>query len=327
MSWRFDATGSMRAPALLRRLLGPIVLLHLAPFFGTYYAESFYVPWFSWYPEAPRAVYTALPWTAAACAMLMTLGVRARAASVATFLLVGYNFFLSQTHFHHNRAFLLIVLGGVALLPTTRARGPLWPLWLLRFEHATTYFASGFSKLIDPDWWGGTVTWDRVLRYRGALDHSIAPEWLKELVTDERFHRVFAKANVLTELFLARRPVVPPDAPRRGLAGDRLPRDLEISARVQVFSFLAIATLLVWVTPETRDRTLFAPRGFARPVRALDWLARFRVEDAPGPVRVVDRGGRELTGGAAVRLVLSRLPLTFFPCAPLRALDVLRRRG
>jgi hypothetical protein len=50
-------------------------------------------------------------------------------------------------------------------------------------------------------------------------------------------------------------------------------------------------------------------------VRALDWLARFRVED--GALRVLDRDGRELRGGAAVRLVLARLPLTFFFVAPL----------
>jgi hypothetical protein len=219
----------------------------------------------------------------------------------------------------------------VALLPCDKrdAQAPLWPLWLLRFEHATTYFASGFSKLIDADWWGGTVTWDRVLRFRGALDRRIAPEWLKDLVTREEFHQVFAKVNVLTELFLALGLWFRPTRLPAVWLAIVFHLMIELSARVQVFSWLGIATLLIWVTPRTRDRVLRLDRSRAvgHLVRYLDWLARFRVEDVPGSaIVVVDRDGREHTGGVAVRLVLSRLPLTFFFCAPLRAVDVLRRR-
>jgi hypothetical protein len=103
---------------------------------------------------------------------------------------------------------------------------------------------------------------------------------------------------------------------------------------VQVFSWLAIAGQLIWVTPETHDRLLVLDRSqrsariLGSLVRRLDWLARFRVADAePGAldaIRLVNRDGRILTGGRAVRLVLSRLPLLFFPCAPLRLFDLRR---
>ena len=117
----------------------------------------------------------------------MSLGLLTRVATATTFAIVAYNLFLSTTHFHNNRAYLLIVLGLLALAPCgrelsldawlRRRRGlppldpsaPAWPLWLLRFECAAVYGASGFSKLVDPDWFGGTVTWQRVTRARDEL--------------------------------------------------------------------------------------------------------------------------------------------------------------
>lgn len=355
----FENEGDLRALCLLRVFVGPVVVMHLWPFVqdmraGLYYGDTFYDPWVSWYPEAPREVYWALLVAGLISALLMSLGLFSRLTMVTTFSFVAYNFFLSETHFRHNRNFLLIILAGLMLMPVGRMfsvdawlarrrgrplipRAVLWPMWLMRLEHAATYFASGFSKLIDPDWWGGVVTWDRVVRYRGALDASPAPEWVKELVVREEFHQVFAKTNILTELFLCvalwtrtlRLPALWMAIVFHGT--------IEITARVQVFSWLALAGLLIWVTPETRERVLFvdrtrrAGRIVAGLVRALDWLARFRVEDDPPgqkhAVRVIDRGGRLLEGGAAVRLVLSRLPLLFFPLGPLRAFDVLRRRS
>ena len=64
---------SMRALALLRILVGPIVLLHLWPFLdsaldGRIYRDTFYEPYASWYPELTRGVYVALLWTGAVVA-------------------------------------------------------------------------------------------------------------------------------------------------------------------------------------------------------------------------------------------------------------------
>src|SRR5262245_55795545 len=164
---------SMRAMALLRLLVGPVVLLHLRPFVdnardGRIYRDVFYEPYAAWYPELPRDLYVALLWVAVVATVAMTIGLLTRAATVAAFAIVTYNVFLSTTSVHNNRAYLVIVLAALAVTPCgrelsvdawlRRRRGlealpttaPAWPLWLLRFEAATVYAASGFSKLIDP---------------------------------------------------------------------------------------------------------------------------------------------------------------------------------
>ena len=167
---------SLRALALLRVLVGPIVLLHLAPFLsdslhGRTYQDVFHEPYASWYPELPEGAYIGVLWLGAAAAVAMSIGALARLvpltriATVTTFAVVAYNLFLSTTHFHNNRAYLVIVLGILAVAPVAQA-GPAWPLWLLRFECAAVYGASGLSKLLDPDWFGGTVSWQRVLHAR-----------------------------------------------------------------------------------------------------------------------------------------------------------------
>jgi hypothetical protein len=328
---------SLRALAVLRVLVGPIVLLHLAPFLsdsldGHTYQDVFHEPYAAWYPELPEGAYIGVLWLGAVAAVAMSLGALARLAALTriatltTFAVVAYNLFLSTTHFHNNRAYLVIVLGILAIAPVAQA-GPGWPLWLLRFECAAIYGASGLSKLLDPDWFGGTVTWQRVSRARADL-HPL-PDWAVSLLTDRDFHTGAAKAIVLTELFIA-----------LGLWSRRTRYaavwvaaifhvTIEASASVQVFSFLGIAVLLIWAVPSTRDRVVrIDPRApFARLVRALDWLARFRVEPAPpdSALEVVDRNGRTIRGRPAVAFTLSRLPLTAWFALPTLLLPAVRR--
>jgi uncharacterized membrane protein YphA (DoxX/SURF4 family) len=342
---------SMRSLALLRVLAGPAVLLHLQPFLsnaldGRIYSDSFYEPYAAWYPEAPRALYVGLLVLAAVAAVAMSIGLLTRLATAATFGIVAYNLFLSTTHFHNNRAYLLIVLGLLAAAPSgrelsvdawiRRRRGrppldlsaPAWPLWLLRFECAAVYGASGLSKLLDADWFGGTVPWQRVVESRDQL-HAL-PHWAVSVLTDRDFHTGAAKFVVLTELFIA-----------TGLWWRRtryaavwvavvFHLTIEASASVQVFSYLGIAVLVVWAVPSTRDRVLRidpARRRLAAALRGLDWLARFRIEPAaPGaPVEVVDRDGSTLSGGPAVAFALSRLPLTAWFALPTQLLPSVRR--
>ena len=342
---------SMRALALLRVLTGPVVLLHLRPFLsdsldGRTYRDAFYEPYAAWNPELPEAMYIGLLWLAAVAAVSMSLGLLTRLATATTFAIVAYNVFLSTTHFHNNRAYLLIVLGVLAVAPcgrelsvdawARRHRGlpardrnaPAWPLCLLRFECAAVYGASGLSKLVDPDWFGGTVTWQRVVRARDEL--GALPDWTVSVLTDRSFHTGAAKFIVLTELFIA-----------LGLwwRGTRYVAvwvavvfhlSIEASASVQVFSFLAIAVLVIWVVPSTRDRVFRVDpshRRLGALVRRLDWLARFRIEPArPGSgVEVVDRDGTAVRGGPAVALALSRLPLTAWFALPTLLLPAVRR--
>ena len=329
---------SMRALALLRVLVGPVVLLHLRPFLadaagGRIYRDIFHEPYATWYPELPRALYVGLQWVGAAAAVAMTVGLATRAVTATTAAVVAYNLFLSTTHVHNNRAYLAVVLVALAVAPCgrelsvdawwRRRRGlaplaltaPAWPLLLLRFEASVVYGASGLSKLIDPDWFGGTVTWHRTVRVRDELVAS-------------PLHTYAAKVIVLTEVFLA-----------LGLWW-RVTRDaavwvavvfhltIQLTARVEVFSYLAVAALVIWAVPATRDRVLVVDparaghRRLSAGVGALDWLARFRVEHgaAGAPVTVVDRGGRVLRGGRAVALAVSRLPVTAWPALPATAL-------
>jgi HTTM domain len=346
---------SMRSLALLRVLAGPVVLLHLQPFLsdaldGRIYSDSFYEPYAAWYPEFPKGIYVALLCLAAVAAVAMSLGILTRIATTTTFAIVAYNLFLSTTHFHNNRAYLVIVLGLLAVAPcgrelsvdawVRRRRGrpardltaPAWPLWLLRFECAAVYGASGLSKLLDPDWFGGTVTWQRVSRARADLQAWPLPDWAVDTLTDRGFHTGAAKLIVLTELFIA-----------LGLWSRRtryaavwvavvFHLAIETSASVQVFSYLAIAVLVIWAVPSTRDRVLridpsnHGHRRLAAMVRALDWLARFRVELAPAgaELEVVDRDGSTIRGRPAAAFTLSRLPLTAWFALPSLLLPAVR---
>ena len=68
----------------------------------------------------PDAVYIGLLWLAAVAAVAMSLGLLTRLATATTFAIVAYNLFLSTTHFHNNRAYLVIVLGLLAVAPCGR---------------------------------------------------------------------------------------------------------------------------------------------------------------------------------------------------------------
>jgi Vitamin K-dependent gamma-carboxylase len=347
---------SMRALALLRVLAGPVTLLHLQPFLsdawhGETYRDAFYEPYAAWYPELPEAVYIGLLWLAAVAAVAMSLGLLTRVATATTFGIVTYNLFLSATHFHNNRAYLVIVLGLLAFAPCgrelsldawiRRRRGqpaldpsaPAWPLWLLRFECAAVYGASGLSKLVDPDWFGGTVTWQRVVRARDDLEAWPLPDWAVSALTDRGFHTGAAKLIVLTELFIALGLWWPDTRYVAVWVAVVFHVTIETSASVQVFSLLAIAVLVIWAVPSTRDRVLridptaAGQRRLDALVRALDWLARFRVEPAPpgSPLQVVDRDGTTIRGAPALAFVLSRLPLTAWFALPALLLPAVRR--
>jgi hypothetical protein len=171
------------------------------------------------------------------------------------------------------------------------------------------------------------------VRARDQLEEWPLPDWAISALTDRSFHTGAAKIIVLTELSIA-----------VGLwwRGTRYAAvwvavafhvAIEVSASVQVFSYLAIAVLVIWAVPSTRDRVLRIDpaagrhRRWSAVVRGLDWLARFRVEPAPPGSRleVVDRDGTTIRGAPAVALALSRLPLTAWFALPSLLLPAVRR--
>ena len=320
----------------LRLAVGPLVAMHLMPFLasaadGIIYRDRFWLPYADWYPDLPRDLYVATLWATVAVGVLVSIGLVTRVAAWLCAGGVAYNLFLSQTHFHHNRAFLLVLLIGVAVLPTGGAvsldrrlgtprrlalgGGRRLTLTVLRVEIALVYLSSGVSKLIDPDWWGGTVTRLRVVAGLGRL--GSVPDGIVNLLLDPGFHRWAAKVIVLTEIFIG-----------AGLLWRRtrlaavwmailFHLAIQATAAVQVFSWAALAALVVWVTPDTPRRALEVPtRRRARVVKALDWTGRFAVMVGPRVV-LADRAGALRTGKQATCFVAARLPLTFWFAAPV----------
>lgn len=336
-----DAEGDIRALSVLRILLGPIVLLHLRETFeaaadGVVYSDRYWLPYFDWYPEAGPALYEVLLWACLGSAIAMSLGLLTRVTTAYTAAFVGYNIFLSKTHFAHNRAFLLILLITVALVPTDRhysidnvvrralgrpapATSPLWPLWLVRFEVVCVYCASAVSKIVDQDWWSGRVLQIRAIDNRELAISEGAPAWLMDLLADADVQWWFSKGAVLNEFvialgFLHRRT-------RLFAIWVAIPFHLaiQIGARVQVFSWAAIAALVIWVTPRARERTLVVPHGhrLARWTPRLDWFGRFDVQPDDGSAVVLTGAdGTTVRGAAAERQTWLHLAPTFWFVAP-----------
>ncbi len=330
-----DEEVDYRPLVLLRVAIGPIVLLHLAPDLadslqGRTYQDAFTMPFFNWWPQLPEPAYVAALWLTAAAGVLISLGLWTTVATRFAAVFVVYHIVLSQTHYHHNRAFLAAVLIGLALMPvgerwsldarlgrSGRGRagwGPRWPLMLLRLQIATVYFASGLSKLVDPDWFGGTVLRLRVERAAATADR--VPDWLLDLAVSATFQGWFSKVVVVTELLIGVGLLVPRLRPPAIWLAMAFHVAIEVTADVQVFSLVAIAALVVWVRPTPPDRMLVAPSGSGRLVRSLDWTGRFSHEDGDGWALTEPDGSRR-EGRKARWRVLTLLPLTFWPAAPI----------
>lgn len=278
---------SMRSLAVVRILVGAITVLHLRPevtdaLHGRTYQDHFYHPYLGWYPELPEPLYAWLLVLGVVAAVAMSIGLWSSVSTKVTFGVVAYNLFLSTTQMHNNRAYLLIVLALLAMAPCGRAlsldvllrklrglepleaTGPAWTLWLLRFECATVYAASGMSKLLDPDWFGGTVTWGRLIEKEAQVRATMLPGFVQNLVLDRGFHTVAAKLIIANELFIAsglwwrrtRRFAV--------MAAIAFHIGIEYTADVEIFSYLGIAVLFIWADPAL-------PRLRARNWR--DWRA------------------------------------------------------
>lgn len=345
----FECPGDTRALALVRILVGPIVVYHLWPFLeamrhGSYYADYFYAPWAAWLVPPPRSVYFAMLTACVLSALLMSVGYKTRWTSRYTAFFVTYNFFSSETFFRHNRNFLILILIMLALVPSGRVfswdarhasatepletRAPLWPMYLMRFEVVCVYCASSISKLLNPDWRSGTVLLARSRWYEPTLRASPLPDVVVDLVTDPTFHSLFAKFAIATEFAIAILLV----SRRFRYAGAFLAISfhaiIEVALSVQIFSYLAVGGLLIWTTPKLRERTISFDPTSIRAVgwlKRLDWLARFRFEEREqGGLQLQDRDGRVYQGAPALRRALMLCPLTFAFAAPLVLFDTLR---
>jgi hypothetical protein len=272
-----------RSIAVLRICVGAISFVVLRPIAadaldGRTYHDRFHEPFLDPLPHLSEQWFVALILAGTVAAIAMSVGLATRWASAITAVTLGVYLMASTTHLHNNRAYLFAVVAGVAFAPSGRSwsvdrwisvrRGraspetmPAWPLWSLRFTCSLIYAASGVSKLIDPDWFGGTVTWGRVVHTEELLRASILPDVIQDLLLERSFHTFAAKVIVATELFIAVGLWWRPTRTWAVLTAIAFHISIELSASVQTFSYLAIAVLIVWADPAldvTRRRITFS---------------------------------------------------------------------
>lgn len=248
-----DEPISMRPLARLRIPVGLIAAWYLWPLFrdglrGDTYHGQFHRPYVGWLADLPPWFFTTVMGLGVVAALAMAAGIVPRATTKITFAVVVYHLLLSATNVHHNRSYLAIVLGVLAVSRCERdAVAPAWPLWLLRVECSVVYAASATSKLLDPDWASGTVTWLRVVHQEAQVRASVLPDVVVDVLIDRSAHRLFAPGILLTELAIAFGPWFRRTRPwALGLAV-LFHVMIEVSSRVETFSYLAVAVILsIW---------------------------------------------------------------------------------
>lgn len=262
-----DATGDLRLVGLMRALFGLIVIVHFWPELTAdrLAVERFYEPWWSWWPVPGPDGYRLLLWAGIAAGVLMFVGLAARVATGAAFALVLYLLVVDLGAFGHNRAFLVWMLFGLAWLPNDRswslpalrARGrgrPLdtvgltWPVVMLRLVVSGVYLASGGTKLLNPDWRSGLVLWDRTVRHQNTIPSGF-DGWIHDLLVSRGFHRVLAPGAIATELFLAVGLWLPRTRRWALVVAVVFHASIELTSKVQTFSYSALAALLIWLVP------------------------------------------------------------------------------
>jgi len=308
-----------------------------------YFGDTFHT---SLVPEAfvaAKPTFIALVAARAVLAALVVVGVRARPALALSGLLALYTLATNTLDFHHNRYALALYVCLLSLTPCDRSwllldgdepkvdrTGLGFGLWLCRFQVAIVYLASGGSKLLDADWRAGTVLRERFLAFGGEAEARGVPHALLETLGSAMGSSVLAKAAIVTEIALAfmlffRRT----KAPALWLALV-FHATIQLTSRVEVFSALAVAMLVVFARPDARARAFrYDPRSgpataLAKVVRATDWLSRFEVKpwepDGLSQVHavvVVRRDGSRATKLAAFAMVARAIPLFFPLWAPL----------
>jgi hypothetical protein len=350
--------GDTYALGLVRALLGGMVFwealgwareLALRGYFG----DVFHLPFI---PEAcvpSRLVYTGILASMLVLAALGVVGHRARPALAASAMLGIYVLLCDRLQFHHNRYALFCFTGLLSLSPCDRsfliagsiesraARiGPLWAQRLAQAQLSLIYLASGGGKLSDADWRDGIVLADRMARHSGEALARGVPAAVVAWIASPGAGSALAKVAIATELFLA-----------IGLWSKRtrvyalwwgvwFHLAIEMTSRVELFTWVTMAAYVLFVTPDVNARKLFfdpsRPKGviYAHLVRSFDWLARFDVVPwQPDALRtghslvVVRRDGSRATGIRAFAMVTRCIPALFPLWAPVAFLASFTKGG
>lgn len=340
--------------ALVRLSMGCLLLVQVwkaASYFARvgYFGEHFHLPLVpeAWVPTRP--VYLSLLAVQALGAMAAVMGRLARTGLLVSSLTGLYLLVCDRLQYHNNRYVLLLIGLLLAFTPCDRylvfpppsapieRRGPLWARRLIQGQLALVYLASGGGKLLDPDWRGGQVIRVRLMR---SLELALArglelPEWLPSLLTSPALLSAACKLAIALELTLAFALFFRKTRVVALWLGVWFHLGIELTSRVEVFSWLVLTVYVLFARPELQERVLhFDPgsarsRRLARWVRIFDWLRRYRFEAAPAHferVQLRDRDGRMVEGHEAWLLLARTLPALFPLWLPWAAWTRLRTR-
>jgi hypothetical protein len=234
-------------------------------------ASGYFGDFFHWpmLPEAlvpSRSVYTVVVAALGLLAVLVVAGLRSREALLTSAVLGTYVLCCDRLQLHHNRWALLCTAFLLAFTPCDRAfrlgpsgpaLGPLWAVRRAQLQVSMIYVASGGSKLLDADWRGGQVLLERFRLYAAQATNAGVPPGILAWLSRPDVSGTLAMLAIATELFLAvglwlRRT--------RWLAlglGIAFHGIIEITARVESFSWLMLASYGLFFLPELgalRDR-------------------------------------------------------------------------
>ena len=314
---------------------------------GGYFADYFHLPLIpeEWLPG--RSAYPLLLGVQALASLLAFFGVWSREALLTASSLGLYFLLCDRLQYHNNRYALLLLAFLLAFMPCDRAfllrRGrehtlareeriaPTFARRLFQIQVSLIYLGSTGGKLLDADWRSGQVLF---MRYAQAPEfcaqHGFTlPAWATLILTSAWFASIAAKAAIASELFIALGIWLPRVRRLALWLGVIFHISIELTANVELFSWLMVASYLAFVVPEVRERRLeFVPGNaraalLARSVSVLDWCARFeRIElskmEAQGPMfYVTNRAGRRASGALGFAQLAEALPLLFPLWLPL----------
>ncbi len=300
-----------------------------------YFGDVFHMPLLPESLVPNREGYVALLALQTAGCVLSLVGVLARPALLLASLCGLYGFFCDRLGYHNNRYELLLLTLLVALSPCDRsflllgeARAGTAPRWAARLVGAqltVVYLSSSLGKLFDADWRSGVVLLPRLALGQPALERFVPASWAAILAAPW-FARAASLVAIGSELFLALGLWFPRTRVLCLWFGLMFHAGIEVSARVELFSYTMLCGYLVFVTPELRERTLSwnarSRTGKLLGVLCsrLDVLARFRHDYVEGQGALLvarDRVGAVHRGLSAWRELSRASPLLFPLWLPL----------
>lgn len=346
----FDEERDAYVFGVLRVAAGALVVTQttrslLTTFRQGYFGDLFHLPLV---PEAlvpSLSVYLVLQAVALAGGVLAVLGVHGRVGLLSSALAGLFLLLANRLDYHNNRFALLLLAFLTAFTPCDRSflllrwirghgstlaererLGPVLPARLVGLTVSAIYVSSGGGKLLDADWRGGQTMLVRFGRSIALLTERFGelPEPLVTLYSSPALASVASKAAITLELALAVALWLPRTRALALYAGALFHLNIELAARVELFSYVMAAAYVAFVVPELRERVVEldpatrAGHFVKRALPLVDWLARFRVEERTGAGVVVRaRGGTEHRGAAAVAELARAIPVLFPLWGPL----------